>query len=490
MDSKTLDRHGQDDLATMLHLPQEFEPPQRLLIDATFTLASGKNSGIERVVWNILREARSLADDRESPFHGLPAPEMIVTHGGRFYRADDQYVDDCQRLGAIHANVLASTSPVYRWLARAVCQATRLDCLRKWFLPTAGHLGIFKLFHNWRAAASRRALTRRQAPLVCQLKDLLLLPDAYWINRLRNSVWPAAAQARAEGAFVATVLYDLIPLTHPEFVGEKRRAAFLDYLVKAASTSDLLLTISRTVRNQVVEFLAQLDAKPNELCSDVRPFTLGAALSASAGNVRQHVMDAFATSTPPYLTVATFDPRKNHRYLMDAFDQLWQTNQEVRLCLVGRIGARCDEVVSRIKSHPLLGTRLFLFDDLSDAELQHCYRNARAVVFPSIVEGFGLPIAESLWFGKKTFASDTPIHREVGGSDCEYFSLDDSRSLVQRIVQWESALARSAEVGAPLPIQAARTPVDWRWSTHELLNHCLDAMPAQQADDHPNRMVA
>lgn len=461
----------------MHDIPRELDFPRRLLIDATFTVASGKNSGIERVVCNILRETRSIRTARKGHFAGLPLPQMLISQGGRFYEVDDVYLEDCRRLGAKHANVLGSTSRLYQSIARLICRSSRLQRLQKWLLPTAGHLGIFKLPHSWESSASRRALAARQRPIEFQADDLLLLPDAYWINRLRSSVWPGARRARKQGAFVATVLYDLIPLTHPQFVGEKRRVAFLDYLLKAASNSDLLLTISKTVRDQVQDFLPTLEYKGSgTLCREVRPFTLGAELRVSTGEVRPHVLAPFDHDTPPYLMVATFDPRKNHQYLLDAFDLLWRERQDVRLCLVGRIGARCDDIVARVRSHPLLGSRLFLFDDLSDAELQHCYRNSRAVVFPSIVEGFGLPIVEALWFGKKTFASDTPIHREVGGEDCVYFSLARPASLVQEIVQWERGLEQAVAGRGAVPTQSARTAVDWQGSTAELLSHCLTLM--------------
>jgi glycosyltransferase involved in cell wall biosynthesis len=447
-------------------------------MDATFTVASGKNSGIERVVCSIFRESTALATAENGSTAASPAPTMVITHAGRFYEVDAQYVADCRRLGTMHSNVLASTSQRYQRLAKRICQWAGSSLLRRWLLPTSGHLGIFKLSHTWQSKRASHALARRQRPIEFQPDDLVLLPDAYWINRLRHSVWPAAALARRQGAFVVTLLYDLIPLTHPEFVGERRRIGFLDYLHKSATNSDMLLTISKTVREQVVAFLASSEP-PAEAqgayCKDIRPFTLGAELSVSTGEVRSHVLPPFEGTPPPYLMVATFDPRKNHHYLLDVFDRLWSEQRDVRLSLVGRIGARCDDVVTRVCNHPQLGQRLFLFDDLSDAELQHCYRNARAVVFPSIVEGFGLPIVESLWFGKKTFASDTPIHREVGGADCEYFTLDDPQSLADKIVAWEGMLSRRVEGGPPLPPQVARTPVNWRGSAQELLAHCMDA---------------
>jgi alpha-1,2-rhamnosyltransferase len=211
---------------------------------------------------------------------------------------------------------------------------------------------------------------------------------------------------------------------------------------------------------------------------------LGAELRVVTGYVRPQIRELFDGNSNSYLTVAAFDPRKNHAYLLDAFDLLWQQQPDLQLCLVGRIGSRCDQLIDRVAAHPKLGRQLHLFDDLSDAELQHCYRDARGVIFPSIVEGFGLPIVESLWFGRKTFVSDTAIHREVGRSDCCYFGLDCPSKLAHEILDWEREINR----GACLQ-RKTRRPTTWRASCEQLLEHCLDSY-AQRACDRLRQRVA
>ena len=211
-------------------------------------------------------------------------------------------------------------------------------------------------------------------------------------------------------------------------------------------------------------------------------FTLGAELNLVEGKVRPQVQELFASSGSsegpknPYLMVATFDPRKNHHYLLDAFDLLWKTRDDLRLCLIGRVGSLCEDVIQRVRNHPALNKQLFAFYDMKDAELQHCYRNCRGVVFPSIVEGFGLPIVESLWFGKRTFASNTPIHREVGKGDCVYFDLESPMSLAQEIENWE-LVADSSD--GKLPI---RRPLSWKDSSRQLMGHCLSAFHEERQE--------
>ncbi len=438
---------------------------QRIFIDATYALASGKNSGIERVVRSLLRESGQLGG-----MGAIPQPQSIVSINGKFYAPNAQQLALFSKPASMHANVLSCMPRIYRDAARVVCAAIPSRRLRKWALPQAGHLGMFKLPHNWYEERVRRQITRQCAPLEFRSGDLVLLPDAYWVNRLRSSVWTAAEQVRAQGGMIATLLYDLIPLTHPEFVGLRRHAAFLDYLKKAVAHSDLLLAISDTVRDQVANFLPTVAESGVRVCRDVRSIQLGAELESVHGPVREEVHALFTHEQAPYLMVATFDPRKNHRYLLDAFALLWESHPDLKLCLVGRIGSRCDEIVQRITRHPRLGKNLFLFNDLSDAELHHCYAGARGVIFPSIVEGFGLPIVESLWFGKRTFVSDTPIHREVGRDDCCYFSLEHPSSLVSELLAWEEQFASE-----PSSAWHKRPLTTWSQCASQVFEHCLQA---------------
>ncbi len=461
---------------------------ERIFIDATYTLASGKNSGIERVVRSIWRESNELARAGS-----IPVPKQIVSIDGKFYAPNLEQLATFRRPAHMHANVLSMMPKLYRNVANLVCRLTGSARLRKWMIPQAGHLGWFKLPHNMYETRVRRQITRSCQPIQFRPHDLVLLPDAYWVNRLRGSVWPATVPVREQGGLIATILYDLIPLTHPQFVGLKRRDAFLDYLKQAARHSDLLLAISKTVRDQVDNYLPTIADPADNFCREIRSFQLGAELSNVSGQVRDVVKQLFGRDSeqndsepnsadnsgsdsgaaqPPYLMVATFDPRKNHDYLIDAFELLWQSRPDLKLCLVGRIGSRCDATVERIANHPRLNSSLFLFSDLSDAELHHCYAGARGVIFPSIVEGFGLPIVESLWFGKRTFVSDTPIHREVGLEDCCYFSLEHPRSLVNELLAWEASLSAERDYTGASSNAPIRKPVTWRESTRQVFEHC------------------
>ena len=440
--------------------------PERIFVDASHTCASGKNSGIERVVRSLLAECGHWCES-----DGLPVPQSVTHHAGQFFCVENQVEKQFMHVASLEANVRSKLPNWYLGLAQRLCKSLKSPRLRKWLLPEAGHLGLFKLPHNLYDSWIRLNLPLHSSAVVPTTQDLFLLPDAYWTRR---GVWAAAAAARERGATIATLIYDLIPLTHPQYVGTKRKEGFRRYLHQAIEHSDLIVAISRTVQEDVEAYIRDHRCQFNRVPSSVHHFTLGAELSLVQGAVRPAVLELFSEDAAvtnqknPYLMVATFDPRKNHHYLLDAFDILWKNRRDLRLCLIGRVGSLCEDVIQRIRSHPALNKQLFAFYDIQDSELQHCYQTCRGVVFPSIVEGFGLPIVESLWFGKRTFASNTPIHREVGKNDCVYFDLESPSSLATEIEKWELIADTPAH---QLP---TRRPTTWTESSKQLMMHCLN----------------
>lgn len=437
--------------------------PERIFFDATYTLCSGKSSGIERVVRNLLSEMERLGAAGHNP-----TPTLVVSHGGAFYEVDDACRQVFAQTAALQANALHAMPAIYQRSTQAVCQAIPSRTLKKWLRPQPGHLGMFKVLHSLRETQAFKRISEKCTPIQPRPGDLLVLPDAYWVNRLRSTVWPAVREARAAGARVASVIYDLIPLTHPEFVGQKRQESFRLYLNAAINNSDALLAISRTVLRHLAEYIGRAESSLESEIPQLGSFELGAELRARSGGVRQQLQQLFGRPRTPYLMVATLDPRKNHAYVLDAFDRLWQAGSELEICFVGRVGSRCDDLIARMAQHPMLGRRLHLFDDLTDSELHHCYQRSRGVVFSSIVEGFGLPIVEALWHGKQTFVSDTEIHREVGRNDCRYFDLATPKSLVANIENWEKCLSEH-----PLHCPPIRKPTSWGESTEQFLQQCF-----------------
>jgi len=166
-----------------------------------------------------------------------------------------------------------------------------------------------------------------------------------------------------------------------------------------------------------------------------------------------------------YLVVSTVEPRKNQPYLLDTVDLLWGQGSQAKLFIVGREGWKVTDTMARINGHEQKDSLLFHWGDLNDSELLYCYQKSKMLVFPSFVEGFGLPIVESLNNQLPVMASDTPIHREVGGDRIGYFDLTKPQDLANKILAIEAH-------GVPEEFQPQEGYqwLSWRQSSQSLLH--------------------
>jgi alpha-1,2-rhamnosyltransferase len=279
--------------------------------------------------------------------------------------------------------------------------------------------------------------------------DVLLLLDSSW----HMDIWWSVAKAKESGAKVIAVLYDIIPVTHPEFCDEALLRVFEKWFESALEFVDGFIAISDTVKNDFSTFVENKYGADHGKKLDF--FHLGSDFNFTEINedgIRDKVRRLFDERST-YVMVSTLEPRKNHSYLLDTFDALWAKGIEVNLCFIGRVGWKVDDLLERIKSNSEYQRRLFFWSDINDVELAYCYKHASMLVFPSFIEGFGLPIIESLGHGLPVLASDTPIHREVGLDHIGYFDLADPGSLEKQIEGIEKN-------GIP---DALRVDPDYRW---------------------------
>ena len=152
-------------------------PPNqaRIFVDASHTCASGKNSGIERVVRSIQSECRQWRDSLD-----MPAPTIVTFNSDNFFPIVDRVQNHYTKLASLHSNLQSNLPSWYTRLASWCCSKINSPRLHKWFLPVDGHLGAFKLPHNIYNAMVRKSLPLYSRPIVPCENDVFLLPDAYW----------------------------------------------------------------------------------------------------------------------------------------------------------------------------------------------------------------------------------------------------------------------------------------------------------------------
>jgi len=423
----------------------------RILLESTGTFSAGIATGIERVVRNIVYHAVT---------SGQKGCRPVILRNRKFYDATAAWLEKEQR----YTDPVAGTDKSLPRVADSC--ATR---------PALGHAGNAAIRRFWKAVYPRplsRAIDAawwRMTGTRIEFaeRDVLLLLEPSW----RLPIWPAVRQARRRGCRVGAIVYDLIPVDYPDFFKPRACQAFRAWLDALITHADFFVAISEVVRARLEEYICDHLPAKVAAAKQYGSFRLGSDVSHQKphGTIRPSIRDLFPAhrQDAAYLNVGTIEPRKNHSYLLDAFDRFWSPYPDARLCIVGRIGWKCEEVIARIRQHPRIGTTLFLFNDLNDAELDWCYQFCKGLICPSVAEGFGLPIVEGLRHGARVLASDIPVHREVGQDRCRYFGLKTPDRLAALLIGLEGG------DGLSWNHPSSPRPVSWAESYASLIRETL-----------------
>ena len=425
----------------------------RFLIECTYVYEHPQdNSGIQRVVRNIVREL------------GAHKPEVecvpVMLNGGQLYRvlslAPLEVDDRANRLQTYIVKLDHLRNRYWWWHSRLerlwpFSTSKMAQRLLYWLCKIASLAIILPLRGLLWLNRNARPAPQRAVPLQVQAGDQLVLLDSSW----HDDIFPLAERLKRQGVGIVSVIYDLIPLTHPQFCDAGLVKVFDRWFDWIAATADGFMAISKTISEQVDSEIQRRLGKDEAAKRWHGYFHLGSELDLLRDEARllPDLQRMFRDTAPVYLMVSTIEPRKNHAYLLDAFELLWAQGSTARLCIIGKIGWKCDVLVERIKRHPQWGKRLFMFNRINDKSLEFAYAKARALVFPSYVEGFGLPLVEAMQRGLPAMASDIPVFREIGGEFMDYFDLDYPQSLADRVTQYESSNV----------FPANRPVADWQW---------------------------
>ncbi len=250
--------------------------------------------------------------------------------------------------------------------------------------------------------------------------------DSVWNSRLKRSwLFPLLKQ---KGVKIVTQLYDLIPITHPQFSHENTCMNFMVYIGANIEYADLIIT-SAQATVEALDKLCDRLGRERKKCVVV---PLGADFSSknSEEGIDEEIIKI--ASGKYILMVGTIEPRKNHSIVIDALES-GLAELGINVVFAGRIGWNVVELEKRIKEHPLLGKNLFFVEKPNDATVDLLYKNALAVAFPTFNEGFGLPMIEAFCRHTPVIASDIGVLREVGGELADYFDPHDKDCFIRAV---------------------------------------------------------
>jgi glycosyltransferase involved in cell wall biosynthesis len=228
-------------------------------------------------------------------------------------------------------------------------------------------------------------------------------------------------QVHAEGGRVIQLVYDLIAIKHPEYCRDGVGRSVRRFLARSTTMTTHYLCNSRAVQ---ADLKAYLEARGRGQSVSVLP--LPHEFPGWPRNSRGTVPDDPAverqTAEPFVLCVGTIEVRKNGVRLLQAWQRLLAELGDETPCLVfaGSYGWKIDDFRELLASDARLADRVRVVERPTDADLASLYERCLFTVYPSLAEGWGLPVGEAAWFGKWSIVSNATSLPEVCGDLVEY----------------------------------------------------------------------
>lgn len=210
------------------------------------------------------------------------------------------------------------------------------------------------------------------------------------------------------------IVYDMIPLVTKGYVVDFMPPIFENYFCSILPMCAGVMAISKSSANDTVKILKER----NLVVPKVDSFVLGDDIVRANKDIKPRIAaDDFI------LSVGTVEARKNHTLLYYVYKSLLQQGIDLPLLVIaGKKGWLTKDFCYMLEHDEDIKDKIIVQETITDAELSWLYRNCLFTVFPSFYEGWGLPVVESLSYGKVTLSSNTSSLTEAGLDMAEYFS--------------------------------------------------------------------
>ena len=270
------------------------------------------------------------------------------------------------------------------------------------------------------------------------------------------------------------VAYDCVPITSSETTASGMPyffATYLDFLSRA----DRIAPISRSARGDFEGWKTALSVTGLQ-GPEIKEVTLGAAVSKPNPGDYARLTDLGIRSDIPVVTcVGSHEPRKNHLAVLRAAERLWESGSEFQLVFIGGNSWNSEFFFTKLNELHRRGHHVISLSKISDELMHAAVESSLFSVFPSLNEGFGLPVAESLLLGTPVITSNYGSMSEIGGG---YGSILVDPRDDNDIVSAMARLLTEPELVRQLQQQTQSFPEkDWNMYSAELWDYLVTANP-------------
>jgi len=255
------------------------------------------------------------------------------------------------------------------------------------------------------------------------------------------------------------MIHDLIPIDFPQFATPETSTKFHAHVRALTKHADFFVYNSTDTERRTQRWFGKWGKSVNGrvvlLGTDPLPLTERPTPS----------------TTPYFVCLSTIEPRKNHKLLLDVWEEFHKTLPEAEiphLHIVGRRGWLNEEVFNTLDTAHFIGKTVFEHNRMTDEQLGTLMKGAKALLFPSFTEGFGYPLVEALQMRVPVICSNLPCFHEIAGDAPIYVDTENQRAWgdeIRKIATSDSAANDCIEKAPEFP----------KWNAHF---HIIDTIIA------------
>lgn len=218
-----------------------------------------------------------------------------------------------------------------------------------------------------------------------------------------------------EGIRPIYLVHDLIPITHPQYCRPGEANRHRQRMTNALATASGFIVNSHDTARELEHFAVREN------------LPLAPCITAWLGTEEIGTVNGRASANPYFVMVGTIEARKNHLLILEAWTDLVAKlgDRAPDLVIIGQRGWEAEEAIGRLENLGPLSGKVRELGRCSDAEMLEWIAGARALLMPSFVEGFGLPLIEALETGTPVIASNLGVFREIAGDLPRYLDPND-----------------------------------------------------------------
>lgn len=221
-------------------------------------------------------------------------------------------------------------------------------------------------------------------------------------------------------------MHDLIFLKNPELFPLFDRYSFRKKYIHGCKTADRIIAISEETKRDLMEYLHEEESRIDVVYQGCNPVFHQPVEEAELEAIRQK----YALPNEFMLIICAIERRKNHELILKA---MRHPQLDLPLVIVGRPSEYKKHLEELIREYGLENRVIFL-DAMPTTALPALYKLASVFVYPSLFEGFGIPILESLTMGTPVVTSEGSCFRETGGDAAKYVDCNNPDQLAETLI--------------------------------------------------------